>query len=98
MSDNILIKCINKSNALTSSDVSQSSSVVIWQPMVLSDSKGRFLKLAVDKNINPETQIKWCYKSGTHSEDSYTWLRHNIANLLKYMVKSFSTYGSARVT
>lgn len=80
MSNNRLNKNIDNATASSSS---QSYSDLNWKPVVLSDSKGRYLKLAVNKAIHLETQIQWCYKGGAHTEDTYLWLTRNIENLLK---------------
>ena len=46
-------------------------------PVVLTDSKGRYLKDQV-QNVHPENKIVWWAKSGAGVEEQFAWLRENL--------------------
>ena len=48
------------------------------QPIVLTDSKGNWLKRQISDEI--ENQIIWQAKCGARVEESTRWLKNNIAN------------------
>lgn len=47
-------------------------------PVILSDSKGRFLSDQVDPVENVESQIIWWSESGAKIQDRYNWLTSNL--------------------
>lgn len=47
-----------------------------WKHIVVSDSKGRYLKSYV------EQEIKWIHQSGASTDDIYRWLSRNINKLI----------------
>lgn len=71
----------NICKATTSSDNSQTD--LAWKPVIISDSKGRYIKLAVNKSVSHENEIIWCFKSGANCHERYIWLEHNVEDLLK---------------
>ena len=46
--------------------------------MVVSDSKGKYLKACVSQNRNPESKIVWRAKGGATTLDRYLWLKDNV--------------------
>lgn len=52
------------------------------KPIVLSDSKGRYLQAEVTSSQSPENKILWSYKSGSTTFKSYLWLKDNIDSLI----------------
>ena len=63
--------------------VTSSGETLVWKPIVLSDSKGRYLKLCTDFSVQPEKYILWLYKSGASSEERYQRLNGIIEKQLK---------------
>ena len=56
-----------------------------FTPVILSDSKGKYLK---DNIVNSfDNNIVWWCRSGANIEDSFKWLKANIDNKLKTLVK-----------
>lgn len=51
---------------------------LIWKPVIISDSKGRYLKDCGSS----ENQVLWCYKSGSTTLDRFTWLSQNLDKLI----------------
>lgn len=54
---------------------------ITWKPVVVSDSKGRYLKL-LSANVFPEREIKWISQPGATTSQIYSYLRNNIADLV----------------
>ena len=52
------------------------------KPVVISDSKGRYLQECVNGKT-PENKILWVFKSGATTFDRYLWLCQNIDNLIQ---------------
>ena len=48
-------------------------------PVILSDSKGRYLK----EQLNFHNSFKWCYKSGATTEEQYVFLKKNLEDLIR---------------
>ena len=53
------------------------------KPVIISDSKGRYLKLCVNPEKSPENDILWLYKGGASTFDRYLWLKQNLDKLMK---------------
>lgn len=53
------------------------------KPVIVSDSKGRYLQNCVNHDKVPEKDIIWCFKSGATTFDRYLWIKQNIDNLIK---------------
>jgi len=47
-------------------------------PIVLSDSKGRYLQREVDPNRHPENKIFWWCNKGAKTECQFQWLKDNL--------------------
>ena len=47
-------------------------------PVVVSDSKGKYLKACVSQNRDPESKILWRAKGGATTLDRYLWLKDNV--------------------
>lgn len=52
------------------------------KPVVVSDSKGKYLKACVSQNRNPESKILWRAKGGATTLDRYLWLKENVDVLI----------------
>lgn len=52
-------------------------------PLVLSDSKGRYLKQVVNRKSNIEKNIIWCYKGGATSSERLDWFRNQSTDVVK---------------
>ena len=48
------------------------------KPVVVSDSKGKYLKACVSQTRNPESKILWRAKGGATTLDRYLWLKDNV--------------------
>lgn len=68
-------------NYLKSNDSSGTSRLSL-KPIIVSDSKGRYLKEYVDSHKNPESSILWAYKGGATTFNRYLWLKQNIDSLI----------------
>ena len=77
MSDNRLSKNIHKQ------DSSQKQILFHSKPVLISDSKGRYLQNASSKSSDLEDNILWAYKSGATTLDRYLWLKQNIDGLIR---------------
>lgn len=64
----------------TLSNVDQSAPLY-YKPVVISDSKGRYLKLCVNRDSPLENCVEWYYKSGSTSSDVVQWARRNVVKL-----------------
>lgn len=54
---------------------------LVWTPVLLSDSKGRYLKCATSGKSGLQAKIKWACKSGASTSDRFEWLSKNIDKL-----------------
>ena len=50
-------------------------------PIVLTDSKGQYLKAQV-QDVHPENKLVWWAKSGAGTEEQFNWLRENLKSEL----------------
>lgn len=71
MSNAKLVKFINKTTVPPTSRKN-------YTPVILSDSKGKWLKQKVKPINQVENEIIWWSKGGSKSKNSYDWLRRNI--------------------
>ena len=76
MTENKLIKFNNKPRE----DIKGTK---ILTPVVLSDSKGNWLKQQISHP--PESELKWWCKCSSKSGDSLRWLRRNIKNKIQHL-------------
>lgn len=51
-------------------------------PVVVSDSKGKYLKACVTPDRNPESKILWRPKGGATTFERYLWLKQNVDVLI----------------
>ena len=85
MSDRRLQKNIDTETGQTSR--------LLLKPVIISDSKGRYLQDCVVPNKGPENKILWPWKSGATTFQRYLWLKDNIAYLIsKYRNLSVYTF------
>ncbi|MEW8545261.1 MAG: hypothetical protein AB2693_17190 [Candidatus Thiodiazotropha sp.] len=52
-------------------------------PLILSDSKGKYLKRVVNRNSNIERSIVWQCKGGATSSERLDWLRSHSTDLIE---------------
>ncbi|CAG2201696.1 unnamed protein product [Mytilus edulis] len=71
MSNAKLVKFINKTT-------SPPTTPKKYTPVILTDSKGNWLKQKVNPTNQVEHTIKWWSKSGANGKDRYKWLENNI--------------------
>lgn len=64
------------------SDDDIGTSRLSFKPIVVSDSKGRYLKECANPHKNPESSILWVYKGGVTSFNRNMWLKQNIDSLI----------------
>lgn len=67
-------------NKNTLADVDPNISLC-YKPVIISDSKGRYLKLCVDKNSPLEENVQWYYQSGSNSSNVLQWVQRNVPKL-----------------
>lgn len=63
------------------SEIGQTSKLLL-KPVIISDSKGRYLQNCVVPNKSPENEILWIWKSGATTFERYLWLKENIDSLI----------------
>ena len=64
-------------------DSSQKQILFHSKPVLISDSKGRYLQNASSKSSDLEDNILWAYKSCATTLDRYLWLKQNIDGLIR---------------
>ena len=74
MSDRRLQKNIDSESCQTNK--------LFLKPVIISDSKGRYLQNCVEPNKCPENEILWIWKSGATTFERYLWLKENIDYLI----------------
>ncbi|CAC5426484.1 argG [Mytilus coruscus] len=52
-------------------------------PVVLSDSKAKYLGNIVDWSSHPENKIFWWWKSGADTETQFPWLKENFESKIQ---------------
>lgn len=77
MSNSKLLKSIE---LLSSSSKPDS---LTWKPVVLADSKGKYIESSVQRSSKPENLILWVCKAGWKSSDVAKWIEQNLETLLK---------------
>ena len=60
-------------------------------PVVLSDSKAKYLENVVDFNRHPENKIFWWWRKGSDTESQFVWLKNNLTT-------TFEELGSTHLT
>ncbi|CAG2255479.1 unnamed protein product [Mytilus edulis] len=52
-------------------------------PVILSDSKAKYLANTIDWSSHPDNKIFWWWKSGADTETQFTWLKDNLESKIQ---------------